>query len=273
MAHNTLATSDNVILSIAGTGTAALSVSSGEYQLNNSGNWTTTAGTAKHGNAVRVRHNSAGNFSIATDTTLTVGSESDTFTSTTIASGTIYSGQTATGSGGATTTLSGGGPGCAFTSASFLPLSAVPAVPPYGYGFLHGLFDFTASGCDLGGSITVTLTYATALDPATVYWKYGPTAEGPDGQPSTGDDGQSHWYTIDATVAVNQVSFTVTDGGRGDDDLMANGEIVDQGGPGEPAPTPAIPTLSEWSRLVLGLLLMVFGVGALVRRQGQDARS
>ncbi len=227
--------------------------------------------SATHGDSVRVRHTSAGNFNTATDTTLTVGGESDTFTSTTVVSGTSYSGQTATGSGGVTATLAGGGAGCVFTSARFLPLSAVPEPPPGGYGFPHGLFDFTADGCPPGATITVTITYATALDPDTLYWKYGPTAEGPDGQPGTGDDGQPHWYTIPATVAGNSVSFTITDGGLGDDDLTANGVIVDQGGPGTALRAIiTVPTLSEWARLALGLLLLLIGVGALGQRQGRS---
>ncbi len=191
-------------------------------------------------------------------------------TSATVASGTTYTDQTA--GGGATAILSGGGAGCTFTSARFLPLSAVPEPPPGGYSFPHGLFDFTSGGCTPGATITVTITYATALNPNTIYWKYGPTAEGPDGQPGTGDDGQPHWYTIPAIVAGNSISFTITDGGRGDDDLAANGVIVDQGGPGVPASS-SIPTLSEWARLAMGLLLAVFGVGALKRRQDQGARS
>ena len=74
----------------------------------------------------------------------------------------------------------------------------------------------------------------------------------------------------------------VTNGARGfphavamfyaiEDDLTVNGEIVDQGGPGTPAG--AIPSLSEWSRLLLGLLIMALEVGALGRRKSRDARS
>jgi len=59
------------------------------------------------------------------------------------------------------------------------------------------------------------------------------------------------------------VVFSITDGGLGDDDLAANGTIVDQGGPGNPGPVgspTAIPTLQEWALMLLGLLLMFSGL-------------
>jgi hypothetical protein len=37
-----------------------------------------------------------------------------------------------------------------------------------------------------------------------------------------------------AVIEGNTVSFTITDGGLGDDDLSANGSITDPGGPGGP---------------------------------------
>ena len=47
-------------------------------------------------------------------------------------------------------------------------------------------------------------------------------------------------------------------GGLGDDDLAANGVIVDQGGPGVPQATD-IPTLSAWGLLLLSVLLGLLG--------------
>jgi hypothetical protein len=37
---------------------------------------------------------------------------------------------------------------------------------------------------------------------------------------------------LPATIVGNTATFTITDGGIGDDDLVANGTVVDQGGPG-----------------------------------------
>ena len=72
-----------------------------------------------------------------------------------------------------------------------------------------------------------------------------------------------------SVIGNNTITFSITDGGLGDDDLSANGVIVDQGGPGVPVagePT-AIPTLSEWARMLLAGLLGVFGIGAVRRKQ------
>jgi hypothetical protein len=67
-------------------------------------------------------------------------------------------------------------------------------------------------------------------------------------------------------------TFTLNDGGLGDDDLAANGTIVDQGGPGLPATPGAprrVPTLSEWAMILLGLSVLGLGMkkaGASRRR-------
>lgn len=64
---------------------AAISVSGGEYQIDG-GAWTAAAGTVSNGQTVKVRHTSSGSNSTATNTTLTIGGVSDTFTTTTVAS-------------------------------------------------------------------------------------------------------------------------------------------------------------------------------------------
>ena len=64
------------------------------------------------------------------------------------------------------------------------------------------------------------------------------------------------------------MTFTITDGGRGDDDLLANGSIVDQGGPGIPPAAFAtqVPTLSEWMLMLLATMMLVMGLAAQRRR-------
>lgn len=100
------------------------------------------------------------------------------------------------------------------------------------------------------------MTYPTALPAGTAYWKYGPTPSNP----------SPTWYQMPATIAGNTATFTITDGGLGDDDLTANGGIVDQGGPGVPD-TVDIPTLSEWAMLLLLSLLLGFSSWR-IRRKG-----
>ncbi len=133
-----------------------------------------------------------------------------------------------------------------------------PPTPLPGVTFPYGLFEFTAV-CPTGGTLTLTMTYPNSLPPGTRYWKYGPTA----------DNHNPHWYMLppsQATITGNTAVFTITDGGLGDDDLAANGAIVDQGGPGAPGAGGAtgIPTLQEWALLLLGLML-----GGLVWRQSR----
>ena len=90
----------------------------------------------------------------------------------------------------------------------------------------YGLFKMTVQGCTPGQTkLSVKLVYPVALPPGTQYWKYGRTA----------DNHADHWYVLpSAVIAGNTVSFSITDGGLGDDDLTANGSITDPGGVGNP---------------------------------------
>lgn len=171
-----------------------------------------------------------------------------------------YDAKTFTGSlpggGSATASFTGGGAGCGFATAQFVPA----ANPPAGLIFRQGLFDFRLAGCTAGQSIEMTLSYATA--PGSTYWKFGPTAA----------RHENHWYQMPgATFSGTTVRFSITDGGLGDDDLAANGEIVDAGGPATPQQVAAVPSLSDWATAILaGLMLLLarasFAPG--LRRQG-----
>jgi len=158
-------------------------------------------------------------------------------------------------------------------SAGFIPTTghakSPPSLPP-GVSFPYGLLDFTLNAGAPGTAATITITYPAALPAGAVYWKYGPS---PDGYNCTGGAcAAAHWYQMppgQAVFAGNTVTLTITDGGVGDDDLAANGIIVDQGGPGVPgAPggTASIPTLSEWGIILLAGLMGLFGMGAMRRR-------
>jgi hypothetical protein len=187
-----------------------------------------------------------------------------------------FSAPTATGSGVATASFTGGGAGCSFApagngplqSAYFIPLTGHPKSPPAGSApaqvtFAQGLLDFVLIGCTPGSTVSFTVTYATPLPPSTTYWKYGPTASDP----------APHWYVLPSSVAGNTVTFNITDGGLGDDDLAANGTVVDQGGPGAPgvpASVVQVPTLSEWMLMLLAGLMMV---AAMRRVHGSGRRS
>src|SRR5262249_8688813 len=122
-------------------------------------------------------------------------------------------------------------------------------------------------GCTPGSTVTLTVTYPSALPAGTQYWKYGPK---PPAVPAA-------WYVFPATIVGNTATFTITDGGAGDDDLAANGTIVDAGGPGAAVavvgtdPFARVPTLSEWALMMLGGLMLMAAMAMARRRKGAVA--
>lgn len=166
-----------------------------------------------------------------------------------------FTGPSATGSGTITATFTGGGAACTYTHAQFIAVEGHGASPPAGTApdgidFPHGLFDFALGGCTPGSTISMSITYPGALPAGAAYWKYGPTASNP----------TPHWYVMPATLTGNTAVFAITDGGLGDDDLAANGTIVDQGGPGTGGAAIAVPTLSQWALLLLASLMLFAGM-------------
>jgi hypothetical protein len=105
--------------------------------------------------------------------------------------------------------------------------------------------------CTAGSTVDFTVVYPAALPAGARYWKYGPTATTP----------APHWYVLPATLSGSTATFSITDGGLGDDDLAANGAVVDQGGPGGATlPPQQVPTLSEWALMVLAALVAFTGM-------------
>lgn len=163
---------------------------------------------------------------------------------------TIFSGPTSTGSGIQTTSFNGGGASCGFTAATALVPPPLP-LPPGNQVFPHGVFASTINNCTVGATLSFTTTYPQALPAGTVFWKYGRTLS----------DTKPHWYQFPAGISGNTVTFVLVDGALGDDDLTANGEIIDPSGPayvqGTGGPDAiAIPAMDDWSRL-----LLLFGLG------------
>ncbi|MEO5695254.1 MAG: IPTL-CTERM sorting domain-containing protein [Usitatibacter sp.] len=175
---------------------------------------------------------------------------------------TSYTAPSATGTGNITASFTGGGAACTFNSPAYINVTGDPGSPPPGSApagvtFPHGLFDFDLTGCTPGSTITMTMTYPTPL-PTRTYWKYGPTPGNP----------AAHWYVMPSGGAGNTLTFSITDGGLGDDDLTANGTIVDQGGPGVGAAVAAnVPTMSEWMMIVMAGLMLLFGMQRVSRRR------
>ena len=172
-----------------------------------------------------------------------------------------YTAPSATGTGTMTASFTGGGTGCGYTVSQFIPLTGHAASPPAGsappgVSFPEGLFDFIVSGCTPGSTLHFTITYPQLLPPGTQYWKYGPTST----------NTTPHWYVLPAVISGNVITFSITDGGLGDDDFMLgpNGTIVDQSGPG--AGITPVPVLGEWMLVLLALLLVGLGVRQGLRK-------
>ncbi|MAT95665.1 MAG: hypothetical protein CL608_00740 [Anaerolineaceae bacterium] len=118
-----------------------------------------------------------------------------------------------------------------FTTDPNFTLTNVQAVPNPSPGnapgdpFRFGHFAFELTDVPAGGAATVEVTLP--FGPVRNWWKYGRTPNNP----------TPHWYnfafngTTGAVINGNMVTLHFVDGQRGDDDLTANGVIVDPGGP------------------------------------------
>jgi hypothetical protein len=62
---------------------AAITITGGTYDINGSGTFVSTEGTVNNGDTVRARQTSSASYLTATNTAVTIGGVSDTFTSTT----------------------------------------------------------------------------------------------------------------------------------------------------------------------------------------------
>lgn len=198
-------------------------------------------------------------YSCTVSATNEVGPGPASVAQTGIPSAKSYSAPSPSGTGTITATLSGGGAGCGFDTSRYLPASEM-TTPLAGVNFPHGLFDFKTTGCDVGSAITVELTYPTAIPAGAQYWKYGPQ---PNKAPS--------WYAYPASFGANTVTYTLTDGLTGDDDLAANGVIADPGGFGvaqASAEAVPVPSQSEWMLALLALLLTAMAWRQAPRRKG-----
>lgn len=123
--------------------------------------------------------------------------------------------------------------------------------PPVEANLLYGTFSFNIIGLDLQGNVTLFLTFPEVLPPGTVYWKY-----------QANHDPQ--WYSITPDeINGTHMTITLTDGGIGDDDGLANREIYDPGGPGMPQTSgipengiPEFPTIVMPIATVMGLMFL-----------------
>lgn len=266
VAINTVIVSDTV--TVAGIDSpTTISVTGGEYSIGcTTGTFTAAAGSINNGDTVCVRHTSAAEGDAVTDTTLTIGTVSDTFTTTTASEDGNPVGDTETVAdpSGGTTTI-------AVTDGNLENLSNSPnppagTNPPAGVSFPNGVFAFDVTGLTPGQTVDVVITLPTNAGPDTYYkFQNGGSFEflrGP------GD-------TEGATISGNVITLRLTDGGVGDADGLANGTIVDPGAPGVTAVAPGggeggpAATVSRSGSLSAGLLcwlLLATGFRRRLRR-------
>jgi len=103
----------------------------------------------------------------------------------------------------------------------------------------------------------VTVTYSQNLPANAVFYKE--------------NNGSYSVYPTTA-IGANSVTFSLTDGGAGDADGVADGNIHDPSGfgvgPVSVAAAAPIPTLSEWGMIFLSSLVAMFGMTQVRRRRG-----
>ena len=155
--------------------------------------------------------------------------------------------------GSVTGTLQGAGCKLAapvhYVSAQSLGITQLPSP---GATLPDGLMVLNATGCELGGKLNVSMNYAQPLPQGAQLWKWGRTS----------DRQEKHWYRVPSEVSGQVVRFELHDGGLGDDDLVANGNIADPTAlvvpPAAGATATPVPTLSAWGVLALALSFLPF---------------
>lgn len=147
---------------------------------------------------------------------------------------------------------------------------------PSNYSYTYDAFEFLAADCTQG--VIITVTYPQALAADVRFMKYGPKTAGAT---------TLEWFEWQENGGVQvssdrrSITYTVLDNGVGDSDPRV-GYVSDPLSPvalAAPAPTPsptpaspaAIPTLGEWSQIILALLLMGMA-GWSLRRRSPAAR-
>jgi hypothetical protein len=112
----------------------------------------------------------------------------------------------------------------------------------------------------------VTITLPDPLPITSEYWKYGSTLGNP----------TDHWYQIPMgdNDGDNVITIELTDGGLGDDDLTANGTIIEPGGPGYYIPVGGeayaaskLVVLAPW--IVFGAAI-ILGASRVLRRRSTE---
>ncbi len=124
-----------------------------------------------------------------------------------------------------------------------VPEGSVEPPPPSRFDFVNGLIRFTAVSCGVGETAFITIDYEQPLAGVVIVYKTG-----------------EPYAPLPTTQVGTTVTYQITDGGLGDADGVANGEIIDPAGAVFVSSTAAaqIPTVSlpALMLLVMGILLI-----------------
>jgi hypothetical protein len=140
---------------------------------------------------------------------------------------------------------------------------ALPAPAPAGVTLPGGATKVVLNTGTAGTSATVTLRFSSIPAGAQLY-KYGK-------ENGIGDTNTWFAYPANIDFGAGTVTYTLTDGQRGDNDWTANSVIDDPVALGVNSVVASIPTLSEWGLIILSTLMALFGLVWMRRRQGFTA--
>jgi hypothetical protein len=141
--------------------------------------------------------------------------------------------------------------------------STLPSIGKPKLVFLHGFFSFKVVGLIPTQTIMITVILPSNMPVGTQFWKC---------QDST-------WYQIRIgdDDGDNVITITLTDGGLGDADGIANGVIIDPGGPGMPIPVGGLwvpinkfQLLAPWITLASLIAVTTISVVYVKRRKKQQ---
>jgi len=239
---------------------APVEIENGSWASSCEGPFSTAAGMLEPGQSVCVQHTSAAECLATVTTTLNIGGVIATFTSTTVDD---------------SVDSDGDGVSDCLDEFPFDPTIATPPLPggnqlvievddgalsgvaivdpddqpnqdgrPEDFDFPWGLTSYSITGIMPGSSVDVTLTFPSALPADAEIWKYS-DADGFVPYPFAVIDGAT-------------VTLLLTDGGEGDADGIANGEIVDPVGVAVPVSEDAPPARRSSGSSAFGPLALLF---------------
>jgi len=136
--------------------------------------------------------------------------------------------------------------GCSTVSSSSVSKESSNGVQDAGYSYPLGLVGFNLTGCDSGGTATITLTFTGTYNPSDItVRKYNTTTNAYTTLTQSNSNLQLSTTTLNNNQAL-QVQYQITDGGLLDQDNTVNGSIQDPVGIATTATNSPNTGISHW---------------------------